>query len=58
MTALVIVLAGLLMIGLGVSLKRLGDRMVDEILAAEQRQIARERRQREYDANLAAKWRD
>lgn len=56
MIALTIVLVGLALIGFGVSSKRQGDRVVAEILAAEQRGIERARREQQYAANLAAKW--
>ena len=56
MIALTIVLVGLALVGFGVSSKRQGDRVVAEILAAERRGIERARRERQYAANLAAKW--
>lgn len=56
MIALTIVLVGLALIGAGVSSKRNADRVVREILAAELRGIDRERKQRQYDANLSARW--
>ena len=56
MIALTIVLVGLALIGFGVSSKRQGDRVVAEILAAEQRGIERARREQQHAANLAAKW--
>ena len=56
MTTLVIFLAALVLIGLGISMKRLGDRVVDELLALELRQIDRERKAAQYAANLAARW--
>lgn len=56
MIALTIVLVGLALIGAGVSSKRNADRVIDEILAVELRGIDRERKQRQYDANLSARW--
>lgn len=56
MLVLTIFLVGLAMVGFGISSKRQGDRVIAEILAAEQRQIERDRKQREYDANLGARW--
>jgi hypothetical protein len=40
--ALTVFLVGLAMVGFGISSKRQGDRVIAEILAAEQRQIERE----------------
>jgi hypothetical protein len=57
MIALTIFLVGLAMVGFGISSKRQGDRVIAEILAAEQRQIDREHRAKQHAANLAAKWR-
>jgi hypothetical protein len=57
MIVLTIFLVGLAMVGFGISSKRQGDRVIAEILAAEQRQIDRERRSKQYAANLAARWR-
>ena len=56
MTVLVIFLVALALVGLGISMTRLGDRVVDELLAVELRQIDRERKAAQYDANLAARW--
>ena len=53
MIGLVIVLVGLALIGFGVASKRMGDRVVEEILAAELRQIDRER-QRGIAAGVVA----
>lgn len=55
MIGLTIALVGLALIGFGIVGKRQGDRVVDEILAAELRQIDRER-QRGLDANTKARW--
>jgi hypothetical protein len=54
---LTVFLVGLAMVGFGISSKRLGDRVIAEILAAEQRGIERDRRAKQYAANLAARWR-
>lgn len=53
MIALTIVLVGLALIGAGVSSKRNADRVIAEVLAAEQRGIERDRN-RGLDANRAA----
>ena len=57
MTALVIVAVGIILIAIARTIRTHADRVIDEIFAAELRQIDRERKQREYDANLGAKWR-
>jgi hypothetical protein len=57
---LALILVGLVLIACGMAWKRHTDAIIDEILAVELRQIDRERkqqRQREYDANLSARWR-
>lgn len=55
MLALTIFLVGLAMVGFGISSKRQGDRVIAEILAAEQRQIERDR-VRGLAANVDARW--
>ena len=57
MTALIIVAVGIVLIATALTIRTHSDRVIDEIFAAELRQIDRERKQREYDANLAANWR-
>jgi hypothetical protein len=57
MIGLTIVLVGLALVGFGITSKRQGDRVIAEILAAEQRQIQRESRAKQHAANLAARWR-
>ena len=57
MTALLIIAAAIVLIAIALTIRTHADRVIDEILAAELRQIDRERKQREYDANLSAKWR-
>ena len=56
-TALLIIAAAAVLVATALTIHTHADRVIDEILAAELRQIDRERKQREYDANLAAKWR-
>lgn len=56
MIALTIILVALAMVGAGISFRRFGNKVLDEILAAELRQIDRERKAKEYEANLTAKW--
>lgn len=51
-----IVLAAFVLIALAKTLRYYSDRVIDEILAAEQRGIERDRREQQYAANLAAKW--
>lgn len=57
MTALVIIAAAVVMVATAATIRRHADRVIDEVLAFELRQIERDRRAREYDANLAARWR-
>lgn len=56
MIAAYIVLAAFVLIALAKTLRYYSDRVIDEILAAELRGIDRERKQRQYDANLSARW--
>lgn len=58
MIAATIILAAFVLIAAGITARHYADRVIDELLAAELRQIDRERRQREYDANLSARWVD
>ena len=53
MIGLTIVLVGLALIGFGIAVKRMGDKVINEILAAELRQIERDR-QRGISAGIAA----
>jgi hypothetical protein len=53
----VIILAGFVLVAFALTISHHADRVIDEILAAELRQIDRERKRREYDANLAERWR-
>ena len=55
MIALVIFAVAAVMIATAATIRRHADRVIDEVLAAEQRQIARERN-RGLDANVAARW--
>lgn len=57
MIAVYIIAAAFVLIAIARTISRYADKVIDEILAAELRQIDRERKQREYDANLAARWR-
>jgi len=57
MTALLIIAAAAILFATALTIRTHSDRVIDEIFAAELRQIDRERKQREYDANLAANWR-
>lgn len=57
MIALLIICAAFVLIATALTISHHADRVIDEILAAELRQIDRDRKQREYDANLSAKWR-
>jgi len=57
MTALLIIAAAAVLVATALTIRTHADRVIDELLAAELRQIDRERKQREYDANLGAKWR-
>lgn len=52
---LVFAVAGFVLIAAGIDSRRTRKTVVAEILAAEQRQIARERN-RGLDANIAARW--
>lgn len=54
MIAAYIFLAAFFLIALARTISHYADRVIDEVLAAELRQIDRERRQREYEANVAA----
>jgi hypothetical protein len=56
MIAAYIVLAAFVLIALAKTLRYYSDRVIAEVLAAEQRGIERERREQQYAANLAAKW--
>lgn len=56
MIAAYIALAAFFLIALAKTLSHHADRVIDEIHAAELREIDRERKQRQYEANLAAKW--
>jgi hypothetical protein len=56
MTALVVIAVAFVLIAFGLTIRAARDTIVDEILAVELRAIDRERKQREYDANLAARW--
>lgn len=56
MIALTIILAGFVLIAFGLTVRHHGDRVIDEILAAELRQIDRERKAKQHDANLKARW--
>ena len=53
---LTVFLVGLAMVGFGISHRRFGNKVLDEILAVELRQIDRERKAKQYEANLTAKW--
>lgn len=57
MIAATIILAGFLLVAFALTIRHHADRVIDEVLAAELRQIDRERKQRQYDANLSARWR-
>lgn len=50
--------AAFVLIACGLTFRRFESRVLAEILAAEQRQIERERVRRQSDANLAARWVD
>ena len=56
MIVLTVFLVGLAMVGFGISSKRQGDRVIAEILAAEQRQIERDRVNAQHAANVGARW--
>ena len=56
MIGLTIVLVGLALIGFGIAVKRMGDKVVEEILAAELRQIERDRVNAQHAANVSARW--
>lgn len=57
MIAVYLTALAFVLIAAGLTIRHHADRVIDELLAAEQRGIERERKQRQYDANLAAKWR-
>lgn len=54
--ALTIIIAGAVLIAFGLTARHYAEKVIDEILAAELRQIDREQKARQYDANLAARW--
>lgn len=57
MTALVIFAVAAVMLATGATIRRHADRVITEVLAFEQRQIERDRKARQFEANLAARWR-
>lgn len=54
---LIVILAAFVLVAFALTVRFHADRVIDELLAVELRQIDRERKQRQYDANLAARWR-
>lgn len=57
MTALLTLIAlAFVLVAFALTVRHHSDRVIGEVLASEQRQIERERVQRQAAANLAAKW--
>lgn len=56
-TVLAIIAAVIVLIAFAQTVRHYADKVIDEILAAELRQIDRAKKAREYDANLSARWR-
>ena len=56
MIGLAIVLAGFVLVAAGLTARHYADRVIEEIHRAELREVDRERRQREFDANVSARW--
>jgi len=54
--ALVIICAAVVLIAAGLTARRYANQVISEVLAVEQRQIARDQKQHAYEANLAARW--
>lgn len=55
-TVLAIIAAAIVLIAFAQTVRHYADKVIDEILAAELRQIERAKKAREYDANLSARW--
>lgn len=56
MTALLVVAVAFVLIAAGLTHRHYAGKVIDEILAAELREIDRERTAREHDADLKARW--
>lgn len=56
MIGLVIILAGVVLIAFGLTARHYADQVIDEVLAAEQRGIERDRVREQHAANVAARW--
>jgi hypothetical protein len=55
-TALVVIAVAFVLIATAATIRRYADKVIDEVLAVELRAIDRERKAKQYDANLNARW--